>query len=64
MTATLTIYRTRSLRRSQRWGWRLTAANGRNVAASGEGYTDRAEALWQALQVIGGHYSDAVVAGA
>lgn len=38
------VYRTRSLRPSQRWAWRLVALNGRIVATSGEGYRDKSEA--------------------
>jgi len=37
MPASLVIYKTRSLRRSQRWAWRLVASNGRTIATSGEG---------------------------
>lgn len=33
--AVLDVYRTKSLRRSQRWAWRIVAENGRTVAASG-----------------------------
>lgn len=44
MSARLVVYRTRSLRRSQRWAWKLVAANGRIVAVSGEGYGSEAEA--------------------
>lgn len=57
MAATLTVYRTRSLRRSQRWAWRLTASNGRIVATSGEGYTGRREARSMGLIVSDGFYS-------
>lgn len=59
MNAKLVIYRTRSLRRSQRWAWRLVAANGRIVAASGEGYSNLGEALRMARKVTHGEYSDA-----
>ena len=51
----VTVYRTRSLRRSQRWAWRATADNGRSVATRGEGYTHRAEAERMALVVLGHH---------
>lgn len=58
MQATLTVYRTRSLRRSQRWAWRLVAANGRTVATSGEGYSDRGECRSRGLTVANGWYAD------
>lgn len=60
MTATLTIYRTRSVRRSQRWAWRLTAGNGRIVATSGEGYTRKDEAERMARLVVSGSYRTAL----
>lgn len=56
MEAEMVVYRTRSVRRSQRWGWRLVAANGRTIAVSGEGYTVRSEALTMGLRVCGGDY--------
>lgn len=56
MKATLVVYRTRSLRRSQRWAWRLVTPNGRIVATSGEGYTDKAVARQRGLTVAGGFY--------
>ena len=59
MTVELVIYRTRSLLRSERWRWRLVA-NGRIVAESGEGYTDRAEAERMGNRVARGHYSPEV----
>lgn len=55
--ADLGFYRTRSLRRSQRWSWRLTEAHGDQVAAAGEGYTDRAEAERIAYRVVTGQYA-------
>lgn len=58
MQATLTVYRTRSLRRSQRWAWRLVAANGRIVATSGEGYSDRGECRSRGLTVANGWYAE------
>jgi len=54
--AVLDVYRTRSLRRSQRWAWRIVAENGRTVAASGEGYTDRSEALNRGTFIAQGGY--------
>lgn len=55
-TATLTVYRSRSLIRSQRWAWRLVAANGRTIATSGEGYRDRNEARLMGVRVVCGLY--------
>ena len=55
-SAELHIYRTRSLRRSQRWAWRLVAANGRTLADSGEGYSDRLEAADRGWAVVTGNY--------
>lgn len=60
MTARLDIYRTKSLRRSQRWAWRLVAGNGRIVACSGEGYANRAEAERMARLVVSGSYRTAL----
>lgn len=42
---TLRVYRSKSLNRKQRYRWTLTAANGRKVANSGEGYVNRYDAL-------------------
>ena len=56
MKATLIIFRRRTVVRSQRWGWRLVAANGRIVATSGEGYTDRDEARRMGVMVTCGLY--------
>lgn len=50
------VYRTRSLERSQRWAWRLVV-DGRKVAVSGEGYTDRSEAERMASRVLSGIYA-------
>lgn len=58
MRATLVVYRSRSLRRSQRYGWRLVAANGRIIAASGEGYSDRGECRTRGLTFANGWYAD------
>lgn len=54
----LTVYRSRSLRRSERFRWRLVADNGRTVATSGEGYSNYDEALHMGKMVAGGHFSD------
>ena len=61
MKATLHIYRGRSLRRSQRWRWRLVAGNGRIVAESGEGYSDRGQAEMRGRGVTDGVYRGASV---
>ena len=61
MKAKLVIYRTRSLRRSQRWAWRLVASNGRIVATSGEGYANIGEAMHQGRKVVRGEYADGLV---
>lgn len=55
------VFRSLSVRRSQRWAWRLRAPNGRIVAVSGEGYGGRGEALGMAAAVAQGAYSDAAV---
>ena len=55
MTADLVVYRSRSLRRSQRWRWRLVA-NGRIVAESGEGYANRGECIEMGKRVCSGGY--------
>lgn len=61
MKATLEVYRTRSLRRSQRYGWRCTTPNGRIIAASGEGYTHADEARRMGIRVTCGLYDITVV---
>ena len=58
---TLDVYRTRSLRRSQRYAWRAIHANGNIIATSGEGYYDMAEALGMGDRVLGGFYVVRVV---
>lgn len=52
--ARLEVYRTRSLRRSQRWAWRLVAANGRIIARSSEGYSHRYHAVRVGSDVCSG----------
>lgn len=59
----LVVYRTPFARRNQRWRWYLIASNGRKVASSGEGYSDRDHARVMGLGVIGGSYKDATVEG-
>jgi uncharacterized protein YegP (UPF0339 family) len=54
--AKIEVYRSSSLRRSQRWRWRLIAENGNIIATSGEGYTDRSEAERMAVRVTSGDY--------
>ena len=61
MEAELHTYRTRSLRRSQRWAWRLVAANGRTIATSGEGYGSRAEAAERGWAIVTGRYDVATI---
>ena len=56
-SAKLYVYRTRSLRRSQRWAWRIVAANGRNIAASGEGYGSKDEAGKRGSMLMNGSYA-------
>lgn len=55
----LVVYRRLLARRTQRWRWRLIAANGRKVANGGEGYANRNDALGAARAVISGAYADA-----
>jgi uncharacterized protein YegP (UPF0339 family) len=57
------VYRSKSLLRSQRFRWRLVAANGRVVAESGEGYANRAECVETAIAIICGAYKNAHVYG-
>lgn len=56
MMTRLEVYKTRSLRRSQRWAWRLVASNGRIIATSGEGYTSKKYATAMGTQVARGDY--------
>lgn len=55
------VYRTLSLRPSQRYAWRLVV-NGRKVAGSGEGYTDNDEAKRMGNRVVSGAYDVEFVA--
>jgi uncharacterized protein YegP (UPF0339 family) len=55
---TYEIVRRRTVRRSQRWGWRLTSSND-VVAVSGEGYANREHAETMVLFVISGGYKNA-----
>lgn len=58
------ITRSLTLRRSQRWRWRLRARNGHIIAEAGEGYSDKAVAIAMATKiVINGAYADAAVVG-
>lgn len=61
MPATVEVYRSASLRRSQRWRWRLIASTGDVVAVSSEGYANFEEADDMARRVVGGTYSAALV---
>lgn len=55
--ATVIVYASRSLRRNQRWRWRLVHLNGNVLATSGEGYANKAEAEAQAAKVVSGFYA-------
>ena len=55
-TATLEVYRSRSLLRGQRWRWRLVHDNGRVLACSSEGYANEGEARRVGTKVISGTY--------
>ncbi len=61
MMPRLEIYRSRSLRLSQRWRWRLRAVNGQVIAESGEGYASREHADHMGRKVIAGAYANAEV---
>lgn len=61
MNATIYVYRRLSLRRNQRWGWRMVAANGRTIATSGEGYSDQGEARDRAESITRGDYATSTV---
>lgn len=61
MNGTLEVYRSRSLRRSQRWRWRLVHRNGRVIAESGEGYANRPEAERMGLAVVNGEHAKPTV---
>lgn len=56
-TAFLEVYRSKSLRRNQKWRWRLQAINGSLIAESGEGYSDRAQAEEMGRKVVSGQYA-------
>lgn len=56
--ARLVIYRSLSLRPSQRWGWRLVVS-GRTVACSGEGYAKLSWARAMGNRVTSGYYRGA-----
>lgn len=53
----LEVYRSRSLRRSERWRWRFLHHNTDNVAQSPGGYYDADEALRLGRKVIEGGYA-------
>lgn len=53
--ALLVPYKSRNPLRSQQWWWRLTV-NGRIVASSGEGYSNKAEALRMGREVARGEH--------
>lgn len=49
-------YRRRTVNRNQRWGWRLRSLNGRILAGSTEGYSDRAFADMIGRAVVTGKF--------
>lgn len=59
MTPGRTLYvditRRMTLRRSDRYGWKATTANGKSVAISGEGYANRAHAKEMAHKQYDNH---------
>lgn len=55
------VYRKRFARRSQRWRWRIVAANGRNIGNSGEGFADRVYAIASVTALLDGAYREADV---
>lgn len=57
----LELYRARSLRRNQRFRWRLRAGNGRIIATSGEGYANVEDARQMGLSVISGTFASVEV---
>lgn len=54
--ATLVVYRSGGILRSQRWRWRLVHANGNILAVSSEGYANRAECVKYGHAVTSGAY--------
>ena len=49
------ITRRRTLRLSERWGWRASNANGKVIATSHEGYYNEDHAEKMAHQLFDGH---------
>lgn len=47
--------------RSQRYRWRLRTMNGRIVATSGEGYSDRGTCETMARRIVDGVYRGSVI---
>lgn len=60
--ATLVVYRSLSLRRNQRWRWRLIS-NGHKLAHGGEGYAHQDEAERMGVRVCTGFYVDRLFDG-
>lgn len=54
--ARLVIYRSRSIRRNQRWRWKLIAENGNVLCVSSEGYANRQVCTDIALGILNGNY--------
>jgi len=51
------VYQSRSLKRSQRWRWRIVVkSNGRIIADSAEGYSDQSWAKRIGGLVLDGYY--------
>ena len=58
---TITVYRSRSLKRNQRYRWRVRDLNGKLLANGGEGYSDRKRATDMAWHLIGDSHPNARV---
>ena len=56
----LEVYRRATVIPSQRWGWRLWR-NGKKIAGSLEGYTDRAQAERMGHRVVSGGYGNRAI---
>ncbi len=57
MHAQLIIYPSFTLRRNQRWRWRLVSA-GKKIANGSEGYANRIECEAIARRIVSGAYHD------
>lgn len=58
---TITVYRSRSLKRNQRYRWRVRDLNGKLLGNGGEGYSDRKQATDMAWYLIGEAHQNARV---